>query len=92
MFNYPVYLLALDKEGKDEVGRRYSEPKVNGSVIDKILPLLDFVFHYKVVESENGMQRVLQTSATPDVKCKDRSSKLAKFELPDLGKIGEKIC
>lgn len=88
---YSVYMTALDKVDKDEIGRRFITPDINGSLAKSVAQFFDEVFYYTKIEKEDKQVRVLVTDGTDKFTAKDRSGKLDKLMAPDLGAIQEKI-
>ncbi len=88
---YSVFMLALDKVDKDEIGRRFITPDLNGQLSKSVGQFFDEVFYYTTVETEEKINRVLITSSSEKFVAKDRSGKLAKITKPDLGEIQKRI-
>jgi len=86
--DYNVFFLALPKVEKDEVGRRYTNVSMKGSVKDEVAGYFDEVFHYQFNKDE---KRVLVTSGDGTFEAKDRSGRLDKYEEPNLTAILNKI-
>ena len=60
--------------------------------LSKSIPkLFDEVFYMTTVEHDGEMKRIIATDNTIIDFAKDRSSKLNKYELPNLGNIYNKI-
>lgn len=86
-----IIFLALEKEDKDNIGRTTYLPDIPGSIAKKCNAYFDIVAHFVVVEKDEKMHRLLCTKAQASSICKDRSGKLAEYELPNLGDIFNKI-
>jgi len=88
---YSVFMTALDKIDKDEIGRRFITPDINGALAKSAAQFFDEVFYYTKIEKEDKQVRVLVTEGTDKFIAKDRSGKLEQLMAPDLGVIQEKI-
>lgn len=88
---YNIILTALEKVDKDEIGRRYKIPEMNGAVAAQIAQFFDEVLYYTEIENEKEKKRVLITSSSSNFIAKDRSGKLNQYEIPDFGIIFNKI-
>lgn len=88
---YNIFMTALVKTDKDEVGKRFSCPELVGKMATSVAGYFDEVFYYMTVETEEGTKRALLTEAHEGIVAKDRSGKLEKYEKPDMGAILKKI-
>jgi hypothetical protein len=86
--DYNVVFLALPKVEKDDVGRRFTNINMMGSIKDEVAGYFDEVFHYQYLKDS---KRMLVTAGDGTFEAKDRSNKLEKFEEPNLGQILTKI-
>jgi len=85
---FNIFITALSKADKNEVGRRYMAFDISGSISEKLPQYFDEVF-YLHVDAES--ERVVMTQKTDTTLCKDRSGKLENKEPADLGHIMSKI-
>ncbi len=83
-----VYITA--KEGKQEInGVAIVAPSMPGNTLTTNIPyIFDLVLR---LEANKKGERIIHTQSTFTQTCKDRSGKLDKTELPDLGNIIKKI-
>jgi phage nucleotide-binding protein len=85
---YNVYMTCLAEVDKDEVGKRFMGFSVSGKLAKQLPQYFDEVFY---LHSDESGKRMLVTSKTDTLICKDRSGKLLPQENPDLGAISAKI-
>jgi len=90
-WNKNVFFTCLEKTDKDESGRRFNLPDLQGSISKKISAYMDFVFSLRIFEKDGQKVRALLTNATDGYICKDRSGLLDEYEKPDLSEIIGKI-
>lgn len=90
-FDKNVIYTALQKDDKDETGRRFHLPKLVGSVKEDAMAYMDFVFALRVVEKDGEKVRVLQTEEGDGFQAKDRSGELNSFEKPNLSEVIAKV-
>lgn len=91
-FNKNVFYTALEKVDKDEIGRRFYVPDIQGSIATKCPAMFDFVFYLKIFEKEDGEHvRALLTRSQDGFICKDRSGELEVYEKPHLQEIINKV-
>jgi phage nucleotide-binding protein len=88
---YNVIMSCLEKEDKDDLSRKIYLPDLTGKLSFQILQFFDEVFNLKVILKDDEEKRILITDHWEGFVCKDRSARLNKFELPDLGNIMKKI-
>lgn len=86
-----VVMTALIKDDKDEVGRKFIGPDLQGKVASQLPAFFDEVFYYTQVEIDGDNKRILLTEPTDQIVAKDRSGKLNRIEKPDLQAIFNKI-
>lgn len=88
-----VYFSAKMEKIQDDTGRIFYGPSAPGTKVSQALPyFFDEVFVLRVEKNQEGqLERWLQTVPDGTFIAKDRSGKLDNFELPDLGKIIQKI-
>ena len=86
--DYNVVFLALPKIEKDDIGRRFTNVNMMGSIKDEVAGYFDEVFHYQYTKDS---KRVLVTMGDGTFEAKDRSNKLSKLEEPNLTMILNKI-
>lgn len=87
-----VVMTALAKEDKDEIGRRFLGPDLQGKAVTSQLPaFFDEVFYYTQIEIDGENKRALLTEPTDQIIAKDRSGTLNRLEKPDLQAIINKI-
>ena len=86
-----IFFTALDKVTQDELGKRFHVPDLVGSMSTKCAQYFDFVFHYRLIKSEDKDTRCLITGKTDNAIGKDRSGKLELMERPDLSVIINKV-
>lgn len=89
--HYSVFMTALDKIDKDEIGRRFVTPDLNGALSKSVGQYFDEVFYYTKIEREEKQVRALVTDRDGKLLAKDRSGKLKKIMKPDLGEIQGRI-
>lgn len=96
--DYNVIFTCLPKIDKDDNGKRYLGPDLNGKIADKVTALFDEVFYLYATQEVNTvgeysgkMKRKILTGKTDFINCKDRSGALELYEEDDLGVIVEKI-
>lgn len=89
--NKNIFVTALEKVDKDEVGRRFLVPDLIGSVASTVPVFFDFVFYLKIVEREDQKHRLFITQPIDGCIAKDRSGKLEVYEKPDLQNIINKV-
>jgi phage nucleotide-binding protein len=90
--NFNVVMTALDEVDKDEGGQRFTNIQMVGKISNQIPAMFDEVFYLHVQKEEDGNEkRVLVTSNSDKLRCKDRSGKLEKIEDANLGLIINKI-
>lgn len=83
-----VFITALSKADKNEVGKRYMAFDIAGSISDKLPQYFDQVLY---LHSDAEGNRSIITQKTETNLCKDRSGKLEPKEPADLGLIMGKI-
>lgn len=90
---YNVVFTAISDEGLDSEGKqkKYKPLMPAQKLPDKIGMYFDEVFYMGIKSDKEGDKRYLQTQGTELIPAKDRSTKLNKFERPDLGVIAKKI-
>lgn len=88
-----VYMTAKIGKNKDEMsGQTYLGPSTPGTKLSEQLPFMfDEVFRYCIMQTEQGIVRMLQTQPGLSDSAKDRSGKLAQYEPGHLGYIINKI-
>lgn len=91
LVKYNIWITCLDKMTAKDFTEVISLDLVQKSLAKKIPALFDEVFHMQAVEHDGELKRVLVTDNSIVDFCKDRSGKLNKYELPDLGMINNKI-
>lgn len=85
---YNVIMTAIEKVDKDELGRRFKIPDLNGSIATQLPQYFDEVFAIRILEEG---KRVFQTDGRDNYVCKDRSGRLDAFEDCNLGNVFAKI-
>ena len=89
-----LYCICKQKKIQDEDGKILFSPDVPGnSFAQKIPYYFDEVFAFRVMKDpETGeLKRMIQTWPDERYDAKDRSGSLNQYEIPDIGKIIEKI-
>lgn len=90
--NYNVIFTCLSLEDKDENNRRIISTDLVGKMTQQIYGYFDEVFYLYVSKDEQGnFNRHLLTNSQETVIAKDRSGRLDRIELPNLGRVFEKI-
>lgn len=88
-----VYFSAKLEKSQDEMGRLLYNPSMPGKSLTQALPyLFDEVLALRVERDGDGnIQRALMCESDGLWLAKDRSGKLASWEVPDLGEVIKKI-
>ncbi|MFZ8934074.1 MAG: ATP-binding protein [Bacteriovoracaceae bacterium] len=86
-----VIVNVLAKDVRDDVGRRTIQPDIIGSLRDKAPAFFDIVLGCRIVKKDDEEKRFFQTFNDEIWPCKDRSSKLEKFEEMNYQNILTKI-
>ena len=88
---FNIWLTCLDKLEQKDFSNTISMDMHQKSLSKSIPKLFDEVFYMTTIEHDGEMKRIIATDNTVIDFAKDRSSKLTKYELPNLGNIYNKI-
>lgn len=88
---YNVIITALEKTDKDEIGRRFTFPELNGQLAEQANRYFSEILHYRMVEKDEKMVRCLFSQPSATIIAKDRSGKLDSILKPNLGEIVRSI-
>lgn len=87
-----IVYTCLDKTIRDEIGVKFSVPKVSGSLAEELPAFFDFVFTILIVKNEEEEEkRCFLTKAIGEYICKDRSGELDAYEKIDFTNIINKL-
>lgn len=90
--DYNVVFTCLEGVDKDEYNARHLVPDISGSGLkNRLTSYFDEVFHMERRKLEDGTMQTIFSTASPTGLAKDRSGKLAAFEMPNLLGIQHKI-
>ena len=91
MAPYNIVFTALEQVDKDELGRRYSLPDVQGKLAKQLPQFFDEVYIYKIFQKEDKETRALVTRSSDQFIAKTRINKVDQYEKPNLGLIFKKL-
>ena len=86
-----IYFTALPKTTTDDVGRRFTNADIPGSLSSSLGQYFDFVFYLQIHKKDDENIRAFLTANRDGFLGKDRSGKLNEFEVADLGLVINKV-